>query len=185
MIKESLQDAEHRMKGAISSLEEDLAGIRTGRAHPALIEKLSVEYYGAPTPLQQLATISAPEPQMLTVRPFDPSTLSIIEKAIRNSDLGINPNNDGKIIRLMMPAPTEERRREMVKMVHKRIEEAKVAVRNIRRDVQDDLREYEKEKLISEDELESGRNQLQKLTDQYTDKVDETGKRKEHEIMEV
>lgn len=185
MIKESLHDAEHRMKGAISSLEEDLAGIRTGRAHPALIEKLSVEYYGAPTPLQQLAAISAPEPQMLTVRPFDPSTLSIIEKAIRNSDLGINPNSDGKMIRLMMPAPTEERRRDMVKMVHKRIEEAKVAVRNIRRDVQDDLREYEKEKMISEDELESGRTQLQKITDQHINQIDETGKRKEHEIMEV
>jgi ribosome recycling factor len=185
MIKEALTDAEHRMKGAITSLEEDLAGIRTGRAHPALIEKLSVEYYGAPTPLQQLAAISAPEPQMLTVRPFDPGTLAIIEKAIRNSDLGINPNSDGKMIRLIMPAPTEERRRDMVKMVHKRLEEAKVAVRNIRRDVQDDLREYEKEKLISEDELESGRTQLQKLTDQFTSQIDETGKRKEHEIMEV
>jgi len=185
MIKDALNDAEHRMKGAVTALEEDLSGIRTGRAHPALVEKLEVEYYGTPTPLQQLATISAPEPQMLTIRPFDPTSLSVIEKAIRTSDLGLNPNNDGKMIRLTLPALNEERRRELQKVVHKRVEEAKVAVRNIRRDVQDDLREYEKEKLISEDDLERGRDQLQKLTDQYTEKVDEVGKRKEHEIMEV
>lgn len=185
MIKDALRDAEHRMKGAIASLEEDFAAIRTGRAHPALVEKLHVEYYGTPTPLQQLATITAPEPQLLTIKPFDPKSLNLIEKAIRTSDLGLNPSNDGKLIRLQLPALTEERRRDLTKLVHKRVEDAKVAIRNIRRDVQDDLREYEKEKMISEDELHRGRDELQKLTDQYSDKVDETGKRKEHDIMEV
>jgi ribosome recycling factor len=185
MIKDALRDAEHRMKGAIAALEEELSSIRTGRAHPALVEKLEVEYYGTPTPLQQLATISAPEPQMLTIRPFDPKSLGVIEKAIRTSDLGLNPNNDGKMIRLNLPALTEDRRKELQKLVHKRVEDAKVAVRNIRRDVQDDIRDFEKEKLISEDELERGRSDLQKLTDQYTENVDQVGKRKEHEIMEV
>jgi ribosome recycling factor len=185
MIKDALRDAEHRMKGAIAALDEELSGIRTGRAHPALVEKLEVEYYGTPTPLQQLATISAPEPQLLTIRPFDPKSLGIIEKAIRTSDLGLNPNNDGKLIRLQLPSLTEERRRDLQKIVHKRVEDAKVAVRNIRRDVQDEMRDYEKEKLISEDELERGRGELQKLTDQFTEKVEEVGKRKEHEIMEV
>jgi ribosome recycling factor len=185
MIKDSLHDAENRMKGAITALEEDLAAIRTGRAHPALVEKLLVEYYGTPTPLQQLATIAAPEPQLLTIRPFDPSTVTIIEKAIRTSDLGLNPGNDGKIIRLALPSLNEERRIDLTKLVHKRVEEAKVAVRNIRRDVQDDMRDFEKEKLISEDELRRGLDDLQKLTDTYTTKIDEIGKHKEHEIMEV
>ncbi len=185
MIKDALQDAEHRMKGAQHALEEDLSAIRTGRAHPALVEKLSVEYYGTPTPLQNLATINAPEPQLLTIRPFDPSSLNVIEKAIRISDLGLTPSNDGKLIRLTLPPLTEERRRDLTKLVHKRVEEAKVALRNIRRDVQDDLREMEKEGIISEDDLKRGRDDLQKLTDQFTEKVDEIGKRKEHEIMEV
>lgn len=185
MIKDALHDAEHRMKGAQHALEEDLGAIRTGRAHPALVEKLPVEYYGTPTPLQNLATITVPEPQLLTIRPFDPTSLNVIEKAIRTSDLGLTPSNDGKLIRLTLPPLTEERRRDLTKLVHKRVEEAKVALRNIRRDVQDDLREMEKEKIISEDDLERGRDDLQKLTDQYTEKVEEIGKRKEHEIMEV
>lgn len=185
MIKDALRDAENRMKGAIHSLEEDLSAIRTGRAHPALVEKLQVEYYGTPTPLQNLATIQAPEPQLLTIRPFDPTSLNVIEKAIRTSDLGLNPSNDGRLIRLNLPPLTEERRRDLTKVVHKRVEEAKVALRNIRRDVQDDLREMEKEKIISEDDLKRGRDDLQKLTDQFSEKVDEIGKRKEHEIMEV
>jgi ribosome recycling factor len=185
MIKDSLRDAENRMKGAITALEEDLAAIRTGRAHPALVEKLLVEYYGTPTPLQQLATIAAPEPQLLTIRPFDPTTVAMIEKAIRTSDLGLNPGNDGKIIRLALPSLNEERRIDLTKIVHKRVEEGKVAVRNIRRDVQDDMRDFEKEKLISEDELRRGLDDLQKLTDTYTGSIDEIGKHKEHEIMEV
>ncbi len=185
MIQDALRDAENRMKGAITALEEDLAGIRTGRAHPALVEKLPVEYYGTPTPLQQLATIAAPEPQLLTIRPFDPSSMGVIEKAIRTSDLGLNPSNDGKIIRLALPSLNEERRIDLTKLVHKRVEEGKVAVRNIRRDVQDDMRDFEKEKLISEDDLRRGLDDLQKLTDRYTGNIDEIGKHKEHEIMEV
>lgn len=185
MIEDLLRDAEYRMKGAISALEDDLATIRTGRASPALVEKLSVEYYGTPTPLIQLATIAAPEPQLITIRPFDPGSLTTITKAIQTSDLGLTPNNDGKIIRLAIPPMTEERRREVVKLVHKRIQEAKIAVRNIRRDALDDLREFEKEKLISEDDFFRSRDDLQKLTDRYTGRIDEAGQRKEQEVMEV
>jgi ribosome recycling factor len=185
MIDELLRDAEYRMKGAISALEDDLATIRTGRASPALVEKLSVEYYGTPTHLIQLATIAAPEPQLITIRPFDPGALATITKAIQTSDLGLTPNNDGKIIRLAIPPMTEERRREVVKLVHKRVQEAKIAVRNIRRDALDDLREFEKEKLIPEDDFFRSRDDLQKLTDRYTGHVDEVGQRKEQEVMEV
>ncbi len=185
MIKELLSDAESRMKGAIHALEEDLAGIRTGRASPALVEKLMVEYYGTPTMLQQLATIAAPEPQLLTIRPFDPSTIGIIEKAIRTSELGLNPSNDGKLIRLAIPSLTEERRHDLIKLVHKRLEESKVAVRNVRRDVLDDMREFEKEKAISEDDLFRGKEDLDKLTNRYIEQVDHVGSRKEQEIKEV
>src|SRR5574338_133507 len=134
MLKEIYQEAETRMKGAIQALEEDLSGIRTGRAHPALVEKLSVEYYGQPTPLQQLASISVPEPRSLLIRPFDASALRAIERGILSSDLGLTPNNDGKAIRLHLPPLTEERRRDLVKVVHNRVEEARVAARNVRRD---------------------------------------------------
>lgn len=185
MIKDALQEAEMRMKGAVHSLEEDLAGIRTGRASPALVERLMIEYYGVPTPLLQLATIAAPEPQLLTIRPFDPSALNTIEKAIRASDLGLNPTNDGKLIRLAIPALTEERRQELVKVVHKRVEEAKVAVRNVRRDVLEDLREFEKQKLISEDEFYRGKEDLEKLTNRYIEQVEQVGARKEQDILEV
>jgi ribosome recycling factor len=185
MLKEAHNEAEERMKGALEALEEDLAGIRTGRASPALIEKLSVEYYGMPTPLIQLATISVPESRMLLIRPFDATTLRNIERAIMASDLGLTPNNDGKVIRLNLPPLTEERRRDLVKLVHNRLEEARVAVRNVRRDMIKDLREYEHEKLISEDELEEGEENLQKLTDKYIELVNEVGVRKEKEIMEV
>jgi ribosome recycling factor len=185
MIKELLSDAESRMKGAIHALEEELTGIRTGRASPALVEKLMVEYYGTPTMLQQLATIAAPEPQLLTIRPFDPKSISIIEKAIRTSELGLNPSNDGKLIRLAIPSLTEERRHELVKLVHKRLEESKIAVRNVRRDVLDDMREFEKEKAISEDDFFRGREDLDKLTNRYIEQVDHVGTRKEQEIKEV
>jgi ribosome recycling factor len=185
MIKELLSDAESRMKGAIHALEEELTGIRTGRASPALVEKLMVEYYGTPTMLQQLATIAAPEPQLLTIRPFDPSSISIIEKAIRTSELGLNPSNDGKLIRLAIPSLTEERRHELVKLVHKRLEESKISVRNVRRDVLDDMREFEKEKAISEDDFFRGRDDLDKLTNRYIEQVDHVGTRKEQEIKEV
>ncbi|MGE5123504.1 MAG: ribosome recycling factor [Acidobacteriaceae bacterium] len=185
MLKEAHNEAEERMKGALEALEEDLAGIRTGRASPALVERLSVEYYGMPTPLMQLASISVPESRMLMIRPFDASTLRNIERAIQASDLGLTPNNDGKVIRLNLPPLTEERRHELVRLVHTRLEEARVAVRNVRRDGIKDLREFEHEKLISEDELEEGEEDIQKLTDKYIELVNEVGVRKEKEIMEV
>ncbi|MFA5837277.1 MAG: ribosome recycling factor [Bellilinea sp.] len=185
MIKETVKDAENRMKGAIQSLEEDLAGIRTGRAHPGLVEKLPVEYYGTPTPLMQLASISVPDPRTLLVKPFDPTTLKAIERGIVVSNLGLTPNNDGKTIRLNLPPLTEERRRELVKVVSHRLEEAKVATRNIRRDIIKELREFEKEKLISEDDLKKAEEELQKLTDHIVSEIEMIGQKKEKEIMEV
>ena len=184
MIKETVKDAVSRMRGAITSMEEDLAGIRTGRATPGLVEKLPIDYYGAPTPLMQLASISVPDPRTLMIKPFDPSTLKAVEKGIIASNLGLTPNNDGKSIRLNLPPLTEERRRDLVKMVNQRLEEAKVAVRNIRRDIIKDLRDFEKEKMISEDELKKGEEELQKLTEKITAEIDQIGERKEKEIME-
>lgn len=185
VIKETIKEAETRMKGSIQSLEEDLAGIRTGRASPALVERLQVEYYGMPTPMIQLASISVPEARVLLIRPFDAASLKSIERAILASELGLTPNNDGKVIRLNIPPLTEERRRELVKVVHNRLEEARVAVRNVRRDLIKDLREFEKEKLISEDDLENAEEELQKATDRFIQEIDEVGARKEKEIMEV
>lgn len=185
MIKDMLSSAENRMRGAIQVLHDDLAAIRTGRAHPGLVEKLSVEYYGAPTPLMQLASISVPEPRSLVIKPFDASTIKLIEKAIQASELGLNPNNDGKVIHLNLPPLTEERRRDLAKHVHHRLEESRVAIRNIRRDAHNDMRDFEKEKLISKDELERGEDDLQKLTDRFIDEVAQRGKKKELEIMEV
>jgi ribosome recycling factor len=185
MIKDILKDAENRMHSAIQALEDDLAGIRTGRASPALVERLQVEYFGSPTPLIQLATISVPEPRALLIRPFDPSSLKAIERAILASDLGLTPNNDGKSIRLNLPPLTEERRRELVKVVHNRLEEARVAIRNVRRDLKKDLEDFEKEKLISEDDLKRGEDELQKVTDRFIQEVDKIGQRKEQEVMEV
>ena len=185
MIKDALVEAESRMKGAVRSFENDLATIRTGRASPALVERLSVEYYGNPTPLMQLATISAPEPRLLTIRPFDPGSLKGIERAILASDLGLTPNNDGKMIRLSIPPLTEERRHDLVRVVRSRTEESRVAVRNVRRDVLNDMREFEREKIISEDELKRGGNDLQKLTDRYIDQLNLISQRKETEVLEV
>jgi ribosome recycling factor len=185
MLKEIYKETEVRMKGAIQALEEDLAGIRTGRASPALIERLHVEYYGAPTPLIQLASISVPEPRSLLIKPFDASSLKAIERAILASDLGLTPNNDGKSIRLNLPPLTEERRRDLVKVVHNRVEEARVAARNVRRDSIRDLREFEEEKLISEDELKKGEEELQKITERYIEEINAAGERKEKEILEV
>ena len=185
MLKEVYREAETRMKGAIQALEEDLAGNRTGRASPALLERLPVEYYGSPTPLIQLATISVPEPRALLIKPFDGSTLKVIERAILASDLGLTPNNDGKSIRLNLPPLTEERRRDLVKVVHNRVEEARVAARNVRRDAIRDLREFEEEKMISEDERKKGEEELQKITERYIEEINATGERKEKEILEV
>jgi len=185
MLNDIYKDANSRMRGAVQALEEDLAGIRTGRATPALVEKLPVEYYGNPTPLIQLASIGVPEPRTLLIRPFDPSTLNAIERAIQASDLGLTPNNDGKTIRLNLPQLTEQRRRELVKVVHNRVEEARVAVRNVRRDLIKDLREFENEKMISEDERIRGEDELQKHTDKYIEEINAVGERKEKEILEV
>jgi ribosome recycling factor len=185
VIKDILNSAETRMRGAIQVLHDDLATIRTGRASPGLVEKLAIEYYGTPTPLMQLASISVPEPRTLTIKPFDATTLKVIEKAIQTSDLGLNPNNDGKVIHLNLPPLTEERRRDLAKQVHHRLEEARIAIRNIRRDSHNDMRDFEKEKLISEDELKRGEEDLQKLTDRFIEEIAELGKKKEAEIMEV
>jgi ribosome recycling factor len=185
VIKDMLKEAESRMNGAIQSLENDLAVIRTGRANPALVEKLSVIYYDAPTPLMQLASISVPEPRSILIKPFDSSSLKDVERAILASDLGLTPNNDGKSIHLNLPPLTEERRRDLVKVVHNRLEEARIAVRNIRRDTQNDMRDFEKEKLISEDELKRGEDDLQKLTDRFIEDINKHGQDKEKEIMEV
>lgn len=184
MIKDILAEAESKMKSTLSVLEEDLHGIRTGRASTALVEKLMVEYYGNPTPLLQLANLSVPEATVISIRPFDKSTAHAIEKAIMESDLGLNPNNDGTTIRLNLPPLTQERRKDLVKQVHKRLEDAKVSVRNIRRSAIDDIREAEKEKMVSEDESKAGQEDAQKLTDKYIVQVDDIGKRKEKEILD-
>ena len=185
MIKEILREADMRMHAAIQNLDDDLAGIRTGRATPALVERLPIDYYGVPTPLMQLATISVPEPRSLLIKPFDPSSAKSIERAILASDLGITPNNDGKQIRLNLPTLTGERRRELVKVVHGRLEECRIAVRNVRRDLHKDMRDFEKEKLISEDDLKRGEEELQKVTDHNIEEINKHGLHKEREIMEV
>jgi len=185
VISDVLKETRERMNHSVLSLKDDLAVIRTGRASPALVEKLSVEYYGQPTPLIQLASISVPEPRQLLIKPFDPGSLKEIERAIQSSDLGLTPNNDGKMIRLTLPQLTEERRKELVKVVHARVEEAHVAVRNIRRDALKDIREFKDEKLIGEDDEKRGEDELQKLTDEFIKHLDGIGAAKEKDVMEV
>lgn len=184
MINDLMKDAKQRMQNALDVLSDDLVGIRTGRASPALVEKLQVEYYGSELTLIQLANISVPEARQLMIRPFDGSSLKAIEKAIQASDLGLTPSNDGKVIRLNLPPLTEERRRDLVRMVNNRLEDARVAIRNIRRDTLKDLRDFEKEKMISEDELYQGEGELQDLTNEMIEQIAVIGKRKEEEIME-
>ena len=185
MVKEAVQDADRRMRSAIQSLQDDLAGIRTGRANPGLVEKLSVEYYGSPVPLIQLATISVPEPRQLLIKPFDAGSIKDIDRAIQSSNLGLTPINDGKVIRLNLPVLTEDRRRELSKFVNNRLEEARVSVRNVRRDAIKDMREFEAEKLISEDELKRGEGDVQKITDKIVEEIASIGAEKEKEIMEI
>jgi len=185
VIKDILKDAESRMHHTIEVLKADLAGIRTGRANPALVEKLHVEYYGAETPLMQLASISVPEPRQLIIKPFDPTSLKAIEKSIMASDLGLTPNNDGKQIRLTLPPLNEERRRELAKHVHSRLEEARVAVRNIRRDAMKDMKDAVTEKLCSEDDHKRGEMDLEKLVERQMVDIEKAGQVKEAEIMEV
>ena len=185
MIDDVKAEAENKMKKAIEALKHDLQGIRTGRASPALVEPLKVDFYGTATPLVQVASVSAPEARLLMIKPFDPSTIKAIEKAILQSDLGLTPNNDGKIIRLGLPPLTEERRRELTKVVHKRTEEGHIAIRNVRHQSLKDLQELEDEKLISEDQHFRGKEMLQEVTDRYIKLADDIGKKKQEEVMEV
>src|SRR3954451_13849588 len=181
---EILMDAEERMEKAVSVYKEELRGLRTGRATPALVDSLRVEYYGSPTPLKQMAQISCPEPQQIVISPFDASQLKEIEKAIRSSDLGMSPNNDGKMIRLTVPPMSGEQRQKMVKRIKKSAEEAKVALRNIRRDANKHFDQAEKAKEMTEDERDAGKEEVQSLLKKYEDKVAEMGDKKSKEVLE-
>ncbi len=185
MIEDILLDAEDRMEKTIDALKRELSGIRTGRAAPGLIEHLDVEYYGTPTPLNQLAGISAPEPRLLVVQPWDRGSLGIIEKAIRSSDLGLNPTNDGQLVRIAIPALTEERRKALVRVVRGKVEEDRVALRNIRRDAVSHIKDLMKDKEIGEDDERRGEQQIQELTDRFISEADKIGKQKEDEVLEV
>lgn len=185
MLPETMTDAEQRMNKALDSLRRDLNTIRTGRASPSLLDRITIDYYGSPTPLNQIAGVSVPEARLLVIQPWDKGTIGLIEKAILKSDLGLNPNNDGQVIRIGIPALTEERRKQLVKQVHGHVEESKVAVRNIRRDAMTQVRELMSEKLLSEDDERRGEHQLDELTKKFTDDADKIGKSKEHEVMEV
>jgi ribosome recycling factor len=184
-IEERLVDAEIRMEKSVDALHKELSSIRTGRASPSLVERLQVEAYGVPTPLQTLAGISTPEARLLVIRPYDRTSIPAIEKAIQRSDLGLTPSNDGQLIRIVIPQLTEERRHELTKLCAHRAEEARVAVRNIRRDEVDHLRKVEKEGHLSRDELERSLGQVQHITDQFISKLDDVVKKKEAEILEV
>ncbi|NPC92604.1 ribosome recycling factor [Bacillus sp. WMMC1349] len=185
MLDQVMNETKERMEKAIHAYQRELATVRAGRANPSLFDKVTVEYYGAQTPLNQIASINVPEARMLIITPYDKTALGDIEKAIQKADLGVTPTNDGNIIRITIPALTEERRKELVKLVKKYSEEAKVAVRNIRRDANDDLKKIEKNGEMTEDELRSSTEDVQKLTDEYVSKIDEITKDKEKEIMEV
>ncbi|MFC3882543.1 ribosome recycling factor [Bacillus songklensis] len=185
MPKQVLQSAKEKMEKAIKAYTRELSTVRAGRANPSLLERVTVDYYGAPTPINQLASISVPEARLLVVQPYDKSQLGEVEKAILKSDLGLNPTNDGSVIRIAIPALTEERRRELVKVVKKYSEDAKVAVRNIRRDANDDLKKLEKNGEITADDVKGYGEDVQKLTDEHIAKIDSITKDKEKEIMEV
>jgi ribosome recycling factor len=185
MIKEVMDDAETRMGKAIDALKRDLGSIRTGRASPSLVERLPVEYYGSSTPLNQLAGISVPEPRLLVIQPWDRGSMAAIEKAIMKSELGLNPSNDGQVIRIAIPSLTEERRKQLVKLVHGHVEEGKVALRNIRRDAMTNVKELMNEKMIGEDDERRAEQQVDELTRRYVGKADDIGKAKEQEVMEV
>lgn len=180
-----MKNAESKMEKAIAVLQSDLAAIRAGRANPAILDKVTVEYYGVPTPVQQVGTIAVPEPRTITIQPWDSSILGDIEKAILKSDIGITPNNDGKTIRLNFPPLTEERRKELVKGISKRGEECKVAVRNVRRDALEGFKKQKKDGEITEDDLKNLETQIQKLTDKFVAQVDSIVSAKEKEILEV
>ena len=185
MQKEAKKRLNERMEKALEALKKDLAGIRTGRASLSIFDSIMVDYFGAPTPINHVATLSIPESRLITIQPFDPKTIGEIERAIQKSGLGLNPNNDGKLIRVAIPALTEDRRKEIVKQVHKRGEDAKIAVRNIRRDTNEELKKIEKDEHLSEDETKRSIDEVQKITDSYVKTVDEAISHKEAEVMEV
>jgi ribosome recycling factor len=185
MIKDVMDDAELRMDKAIDALRRDLATIRTGRASPTLVERLTVDYYGSSTPLNQLAGISVPEPRLLVIQPWDRGSVGAIEKAIQKSELGLNPSNDGQLIRIAIPPLTEERRKQLVKLVHGHVEEGKVALRNIRRDAMAHVKELMNEKLIGEDDERRAEQQVDELTKRFVGEAEKVGKFKEQEVLEV
>ncbi|MTI94457.1 MAG: ribosome recycling factor [Firmicutes bacterium] len=185
MLTEIYSETESRMAKAIIALKNDFNSVRAGRANPALLDRLVVEYYGVPTPIKQMANVSAPEPRLLVIQPWDKTSLPDIEKAIQKSDLGLTPNNDGSIIRLAIPQLTEERRSELVRVVRKKAEDGRVSVRNIRRDANDMIKDLGKEGEITEDEERKGQEQIQKITDDFINQVDDLLAKKEAEIMEV
>lgn len=185
MIEDTLQQAESKMRKAIEVAKEEFSGIRTGRANPALVNRLQVDYYGTPTPLNQVGNLATPDATLITIQAWDPKLLPIIEKAIRGSDLDLNPQNDGKIIRIPVPPLTEERRKTLVKHAHKYAEEGRVAIRNVRRDVNDHLKKSLKDHEVSEDDEKQAVAEVQKLTDQHIEQINEALKKKEAEIMEV
>ena len=185
VVRESLAQAKARMNKALEDCRHELAGIRTGRASVAILEPIRVDYFGTPTPLNQVATLGVPESNMLSVQPWDLSLLQAIEKAVRASDLGLNPVTDGKMLRIPVPTPTEERRRDLVKHLHRVLENHRTAIRNIRRDSNEMLKKYLKDKKISEDDEKRGLEEIQRITDQFTEKLDAQGKSKEEEILEL
>ena len=189
MLQDSVADVLRRceecMRHAEDGLNHELAAIRTGRASPALLDHIRVDYYGSPTPVPQLAAVSTPEPRLIVIQPWDRSVMGAVEKAILKSDLGITPTNDGKVIRLAIPPLTEERRKDLVKMLHRRVEEGRVAVRNCRRDALEQIKKLERDKKISEDESRRGQERLQKHTDAVMAEIDRVGHRKEQEVLEV
>ena len=183
MIADLLAEAEHKMEQAIEHVATEFGTVRTGRANPQLLQRISVEYYGSPTPLQQLASIAVPEPRLLVVQPFDKSTVNDIERAIQQADLGLNPNNDGSVIRIAFPPLTEERRKDLIKVVKNMAEEGRVSVRNVRRHSKSEMEELHGE--ISDDDIHRGEDELQKLTDRYIERIDELLGNKEEELLEV
>lgn len=185
MINEIFKDAEDRMSKSVSVYKDDLAAIRAGRANPALLDRIDVDYYGVMTPIKQLSNISAPEPRLIVIQPFDANVIPEIEKAILASDLGLNPANDGKVIRLAIPQLTEERRKDLTKLVGKSSEEAKVNIRNIRRDLIDGIKKLEKDKEITEDDRKRSETEAQELTDKFIESIDKLTKEKEAELMEI
>ena len=184
-VEDTLHDADQKMRGAVSVVRDELAGIRTGRANAKILDRISVDYYGTKTPLNQLASFSVPEPRLLVIQPFDKNAMGAMEKAIMQSDLGLTPSNDGNVIRLAFPTLTEERRKELIRIAHERAEEARVAVRNVRRHAKDTLERLEHDHEISEDDLKRSEKELQRLTDQFVAEVDQVLGHKEKELGEV